>query len=67
MSPSSTDSRSPYGATWTLQGTRVEGTIKVESGAVLRAFGIRASLNVRATATGYGDAHVARALAAESE
>lgn len=39
--------RVPQGATCTLQGTTVKGTIKVESNAVLRAFGVRVVGNVQ--------------------
>ena len=40
--------RVPQGATCTLNGTYVKGTVKVERGATLRAFGIRAVGNAEA-------------------
>src|ERR687892_958996 len=40
--------RVPQGATCTLNGTYVKGTVKVERGATLRAFGIRVVGNVQA-------------------
>ena len=40
--------RVPSGATCTLSGTRVEGTVKVERGATLKAAGIRVKGNVQA-------------------
>jgi hypothetical protein len=40
--------RVPQGATCSLSGTRVEGTVKVERGATLRATGIRVIGNVQA-------------------
>jgi hypothetical protein len=40
--------RVPDGATCTLTGTRIEGTLKVESGAALRARAIRVEGNVQA-------------------
>ena len=40
--------RVPQGATCTLNGTYVKGTVKVERGAVLRAFDIRVVGNVQA-------------------
>lgn len=39
--------RVPQGARCTLEGTRVEGTIKVEGNAVLRAIGVRVIGNVQ--------------------
>lgn len=39
--------RVPDGATCTLNGTKVKGTIKVETGAILRAFGVRVIGNVQ--------------------
>src|SRR5687767_1319235 len=38
--------RVPDGATCTLEGTRVQGTVQVETGAVLRAFDVRVIGNV---------------------
>ena len=40
--------RVPQGATCTLNGTRVKGTVKVERDATLRAFGVRVIGNVQA-------------------
>ena len=40
--------RVPSGATCTLSGTRVEGTVKVERGATLKASGIRVKGNIQA-------------------
>ena len=40
--------RVPQGATCTLNGTYVKGTVKVERGATLKAFGIRVIGNVQA-------------------
>lgn len=40
--------RVPQGATCTLNGTHVQGTVKVERGATLKAFGIRVIGNVQA-------------------
>src|SRR5918996_1121505 len=40
--------RVPQGATCTLNSTYVKGTVKVERGATLRAFGIRVIGNVQA-------------------
>lgn len=40
--------RVPQGATCTLRGTKVQGTVKVERGATLRASGIRVIGNVQA-------------------
>jgi hypothetical protein len=40
--------RVPQGATCTLNGTRVKGTVKVERGATLKASGIRVIGNVQA-------------------
>jgi len=41
------DLRVPHGATCTLQGATVKGTIEVESDAVLRAYGVRVVGNVQ--------------------
>jgi cytoskeletal protein CcmA (bactofilin family) len=40
--------RVPQGATCTLNGTYVKGTVKVEQGATLKAFGVRVVGNVQA-------------------
>jgi hypothetical protein len=40
--------RVPEGATCTLRGTRIQGTVKVERASVLRGFGIRVVGNVQA-------------------
>src|SRR5918994_1868333 len=40
--------RVPQGATCTLNGTYMKGTVKVERGATLKAFGIRVVGNVQA-------------------
>jgi hypothetical protein len=48
------DLRVPHGATCTLNGTRIKGTIRVGRGATLRASGIRVVGNVQAE----GAAHV---------
>jgi hypothetical protein len=44
--------RVPQGATCTLNGTYVKGTVKVEGNAILRAFGIRVVGNVQAENAG---------------
>ena len=49
--------RVPQGATCTLNGTRVEGTIKVERGATLRATAVRVIGNVQGENAGRRERH----------